>query len=68
MDMNLQGFLSYHKRSASGLVTNDAGKRLTDLELRAYARWGVSHGYKLLSELPEYETIKELNNDEVAIH
>lgn len=66
--MNLQGFLAYHKRNAHGLVTTDAGKRLTDAELRAYARWGVLHGYTLLSQLPEYETIKELNNDEATIH
>lgn len=67
-DMNLQGFLAYHKGNAYGLVITNAGKALTDKELRAYARWGLLHGYKLLSELPEFETIKELNHDEAAIH
>lgn len=63
-DMNLQGFLAYHKGNAYGVVITDAGKVLTDKELRAYARWGLLHGYKLLSGLPEFETIKELDHDE----
>ena len=58
-NMNLQGFLAYHKGNAYGLVITDAGKKLTDAELRAYVRWGLLHGYKLLSELPEFETINK---------
>lgn len=61
--MDLQGFLATRRR-ADGLVTTDAGRDLTDKELRAYCRWGLAHGYTRLKELPEFETIeKELNYD-----
>ena len=63
MDMDLHGFLATRRR-ADGLVTTDAGRDLTDKELRAYCRWGLKHGYTRLKQLPEYETIeKELSNE-----
>ena len=58
MDMDLRGFLMYHKKNAGGLVTTDAGRSLTDEELRAYCIWGLKNGYKTLYELPEFETIE----------
>lgn len=58
MDMDLQGFLATRRR-ADGLVTTDAGRDLTDKELRAYCRWGLAHGYTRLKELPEFETIEK---------
>lgn len=58
MDMDLLGFLEFHREDASGLVSTDAGRSLSDKELRAYCRWGVRHGFRLLSELPEFEDIE----------
>ena len=40
MDIDLRGFLLYHKKDAGGLVSTDAGRSLTDEELRAYCIWG----------------------------
>ena len=48
----------YHKKDAGGLVSTDAGRSLTDEELRAYCIWGLQNGYKTLYELPEFETIE----------
>ena len=59
MDLDLNGFLKFEKRKVNGLVTTDKGRDLTDKELRAYCKWGVDNGYKLLSELPEFEEIEE---------
>ena len=52
MDMDLLGFLENRKKDATGLVTTDAGRDLTDKELRAYCRWGVRNGYRTLLQLP----------------
>ena len=60
MDMDLLGFLENHKKDATGLVTTDAGRDLTDKELRAYCRWGVRNGYRTLLQLPEFETVEHL--------
>ena len=40
MDLDLAGYLA-QKRKINGLVTTDAGRDLTDKELRAYCRWGI---------------------------
>jgi hypothetical protein len=58
MDMDLAGYLA-SKRRINGLVTTDAGRDLTDRELRAYCRWGLAHGFTRLKQLPEFETIEK---------
>ena len=45
MDMDLRGFLMYHKKNAGGLVSTDAGRSLTDEELRAYCIWGLQNKF-----------------------
>ena len=64
MDMDLKGFLMWHKGNADGYVTTDSGRDLTGRELRAYCRWGVSNGYELLSELPEFEEVEQRMKEE----
>ena len=58
MDLDLAGYLA-QKRKINGLVTTDAGRDLTDKELRAYCRWGLDHGYTRLKQLPEFETVEK---------
>ena len=58
MNMDLKGFLTHFKRNATGIVRTNAGRYLTDTELRAYCIWGLQNGYKTLYELPEFETIE----------
>ena len=58
MDMDLAGYLATRKK-IDGLVTTDAGRDLTDKELRAYCRWGLRNGYTRLKQMPEFETIEK---------
>lgn len=64
MDLDLLGFLENKHLSNTkiSIVSTDKGKDLTFNELVNYCRWGIKNGYVLLSQLPEYETIDELNN------
>jgi len=60
MNMDLEGFLLWHKnRSADNIIISDKGHHLNDKEARAYARWGLDNGYKSLKELPEFEEVKD---------
>lgn len=47
------------KEQIDELVTTDAGRDLTDKELRAYCRWGLMSGYTRLKQMPEFETIEK---------
>lgn len=58
MDMDLAGYLATRKK-IDGIVTTDAGRDLTDKELRAYCRWGLMNGYTRLNQMPEFETIEK---------
>lgn len=35
------------------------GYELTDKEARAYIRWAILSGYKYLSEVPDFEDIRD---------
>lgn len=63
MDADLQGFLDYYRRrKADGLFQTNSGYTLSDKEAKAYARWGIKNGYKLLKEMPEFEEVKDKLN------
>ena len=60
MDANLQGLLEFGKRrSLRGVIKSDNGYELTDNEARTYIRWEISFGYKYLSEVPDFEDIRD---------
>ena len=59
MDLDLRGFLMDNKGKADGIVSTDKGRELTGNELRAYCWWGLCNGYRMLSELPEFEELEE---------
>lgn len=63
MNADLQGLLAYFKhRNATGIMKSDKGHSLSDKEAKAYVRWGVKKGYKLLKEMPEFEDVKDQLN------
>lgn len=59
MDLDIKRFLVYDKRKANGWVSTDAGRELTDTELRAFCLWGVANGYDSLKAMPEFEEVEE---------
>ena len=59
MDASLQGLLIWgQRRSLRDLIQSDNGYSLTDAEARSYILWAITQGYKYLSEVPDYEQVK----------
>ena len=46
--------------SLEDIIITDKEKCLTGEEAFNYLKWGIKHGFKLLSEMPEYETINSI--------
>lgn len=60
MDANLQGLWEYGKRrKLTNFIQSDNGYNLTDAEARKYIKWALLNGYKYLSEVPDYEQVKD---------
>lgn len=60
MDASLQGLLEYGKRrKLTDIIQSDNGYSLTDAEARRYIKWALLNGYKYLSEVPDYEEVKD---------
>lgn len=60
MDASLQGLLEYGKRRRlTGIIESDNGYSLSDAEARKYIKWALMNGYKYLSEVPDYEQVKD---------
>lgn len=60
MDARLQGILDWGKRrSLRDIIQSDDGYSLTDSEARRYVRWAIKQGYEYLSQVPDYEQVKD---------
>lgn len=60
MDANLQGLMEFGKRrNLRGVIMSNNGYELTDKEARAYIRRAILSGYKHLSEVPDFEDIRD---------
>lgn len=58
MDVYLRDLI--FQRNLSGKIQSKYGYLLTDAEARKYIEWALLNGYKYLSQVPDYEHVKDI--------